>query len=413
MLENIAIKVENLSKVYKLYDTPFDRLKEALSPIRRKFHRDFFALKDVSFEIRKGETFGILGKNGSGKSTLLKIIAGVLSPTHGNITVNGKVSALLELGAGFNLELTGVENIYFSGTLMGLTREYMDARLDHILSFADIGEFVYQPVKTYSSGMFVRLAFAVAVNVNPEILVIDEALAVGDVRFQKRCKEKMNEFKDSGATIILVSHSLTDIRSMCSSGMMLHQGKLVHCGDVTDTINQYFEQESKADEENFKSATARTIPSCQQGDIKGTGDAFLDNVICYQLGERPENSEIEFGKAIVVEFEYEAVTPIMKPIITINIGCAYYKVIANISSINHDFSVEALVGIGKIRAVIENPQFYPGAYIVHVALSTEDVNVHYFMHNSAAVFIVKPPSNRLLCYPAALVQPEAKFSIEV
>ena len=176
MHNNIAIKVENLSKIYKLYDVPIDRMKEALHWRGKKYHKDFFALKDVSFEIKKGETVGIIGKNGSGKSTLLKIITGVLSPTKGTVTVNGRVSALLELGAGFNPEYTGIENIYFQGSLMGYSTKEVNARMQDILDFADIGEFIHQPVKMYSSGMFARLAFAVAINVEPDILIVDEAL---------------------------------------------------------------------------------------------------------------------------------------------------------------------------------------------------------------------------------------------
>ncbi|HPH04166.1 MAG TPA: ABC transporter ATP-binding protein, partial [Spirochaetota bacterium] len=187
MLQDIAISVEHVSKVYRLYDKPVDRLKESLHPLRKKYHRDFHALDDVSFEVKKGETVGIIGQNGSGKSTLLKIITGVLTPSCGQVRVNGRVSALLELGTGFNPELTGIENVYFSGTVMGYTREEMDVRLDEILAFADIGEFVRQPVKTYSSGMFVRLAFAVAIKSNPEIMIVDEALAVGDMNFQAKC----------------------------------------------------------------------------------------------------------------------------------------------------------------------------------------------------------------------------------
>jgi ABC-type polysaccharide/polyol phosphate transport system ATPase subunit len=181
----ITIKVEHLGKVYRLYNSPIDRLKEAIHPFRKKYHKDFFALHDISFEVKKGEAIGIIGKNGSGKSTLLKLITGVLSPSSGNVTVNGRVSSLLELGAGFNPELNGIENIYFYGTINGFSKEEMDSRLDSILAFADIGEFVFQPVKSYSSGMYVRLAFAVAIQIDPGILIIDEALSVGDIFFNR------------------------------------------------------------------------------------------------------------------------------------------------------------------------------------------------------------------------------------
>ena len=183
-MENIAIKVKNLTKLYHLYNKPQDRVKEALNPFKKSYHHDFYAMNDVTFEIKKGETVGIIGKNGAGKSTLLKMITGVLTPTSGEVEVNGKIASLLELGAGFNPEMTGIENIYLNGTIMGFTKEEMDSKVDAILEFADIGEFIYQPVKMYSSGMFARLAFSVAINVEPDALIVDEALSVGDMAFQ-------------------------------------------------------------------------------------------------------------------------------------------------------------------------------------------------------------------------------------
>ena len=182
-----AISVRDVTKVYRLYDKPIDRLKESVSISHKNYHRDFYALKGLSFQVKKGETVGIIGTNGSGKSTILKIITGVLTPTSGQVDVDGKISALLELGAGFNMDYTGIENVYMNGTMMGYTKKEMDAKLQDILDFAEIGDFVYQPVKTYSSGMFVRLAFALAINVDPEILIVDEALSVGDVFFQSKC----------------------------------------------------------------------------------------------------------------------------------------------------------------------------------------------------------------------------------
>jgi len=239
MSDDLVIKVENLTKTYKLYESHMDRLKESLSPVRRKYHHDFYALHDVSFEIKKGETVGIIGKNGSGKSTLLKIITGVLTPTSGTVQVNGKVSALLELGAGFNPELNGIENIYFNGTLMGYSREEMDAKLDEILSFADIGEFIHQPVKTYSSGMYVRLAFAVAINIDPDILIIDEALSVGDALFQQRCIAKIRAMKDSGVTLLFVSHAPEVLRTLCTNGIWLECGRIKMIKEAVKVSNAY------------------------------------------------------------------------------------------------------------------------------------------------------------------------------
>lgn len=220
-----AVCAESLSKIYRLYGRHIDRLKESLDPRRRKYHTDFYALRDFSLEVRKGETIGIIGKNGSGKSTLLKLISGILTPTSGSITANGRIAALLELGAGFNPELTGMENIYFNGAIMGYSRREIGQKLKAITSFADIGVYIDQPVKTYSSGMFVRLAFAVAINVEPDILVIDEALAVGDMNFQAGCYRKFNEFRKSGKTVVFVTHALDSILRYCDRAVVLDAGR--------------------------------------------------------------------------------------------------------------------------------------------------------------------------------------------
>lgn len=234
-----AIKVENLSKVYKLYDTPIDRMKEALHWRCKKYHKDFYALDVVSFEIKKGETVGIVGKNGSGKSTLLKIITGVLTPTSGSVMVNGRVAALLELGAGFNPEYTGIENIYFQGNLMGYSKEDMDSKIQDILSFADIGDFIHQKVKMYSSGMFARLAFAVAINVEPDVLIVDEALSVGDMAFQAKCFSKFKEFREKGVTILFVTHSVDTVIKYCESAILLNDGKKIEYGDSKTVVELF------------------------------------------------------------------------------------------------------------------------------------------------------------------------------
>ena len=239
MAEDYAIKVENVTKIYKLYDKPMDRLKESLGLSKKVQCREHYALNDVSFDVKRGETVGIIGTNGSGKSTILKIITGVLNPTAGNVMVNGRISALLELGAGFNQEFTGIENVYLNGTMNGFTTEEIDARLDSILQFANIGDFVKQPVKTYSSGMFVRLAFAVAINIDPEILIVDEALSVGDVFFQSKCYHKFEEFKKMGKTILIVSHDLSSIAKYCDKVVFLNQGVKMDEGDPKYIIDQY------------------------------------------------------------------------------------------------------------------------------------------------------------------------------
>lgn len=239
MDKNLAISVQGVSKIYKLYDKPIDRLKEAVSLTHKSYHRDFFALSDISFEVKKGETVGIIGTNGSGKSTILKIITGVLSPTTGTAEVSGNISALLELGAGFNSEYTGLENIYMNGTMMGFSRQEMERRMDDILRFADIGDFVNQPVKTYSSGMFVRLAFALAINVDPEILIVDEALSVGDVFFQAKCYRRMEEMMKNGTTILMVSHDMGSIIKYCDKVVLLNRGHFVAQGEAGKMVDLY------------------------------------------------------------------------------------------------------------------------------------------------------------------------------
>lgn len=238
-MDNIAISVSHLTKIYRLYEKNSDRLREALHLTKKRLSSERYALRDVSLSVKKGETVGIIGTNGSGKSTILKIITGVLNKTEGDVQVNGRISALLELGAGFNMEYNGIENIYLNGTMIGFSEEEIDQKLDAILEFADIGEYIYQPVKTYSSGMFVRLAFAVAINIEPEILIVDEALSVGDVFFQAKCYRKFEEFKKLGKTILFVSHDLSSISKYCDRVILLNQGVKLAEGNPKEMIDSY------------------------------------------------------------------------------------------------------------------------------------------------------------------------------
>lgn len=234
-----AIEVRDVVKIYKLYDKPRDRMKEAFGFGKKQVHKLHYALNGVNMNIYKGETVGIIGTNGSGKSTILKIITGVLTPTSGEVRVDGRISALLELGAGFNQEYNGIENVYLNGTMMGFSEREIDEKLPDILEFADIGDYVYQPVKTYSSGMFVRLAFAVAINIEPEILIVDEALSVGDVFFQAKCYHKFEEFKKMGKTIVFVSHDLSSISKYCDRVFLLNKGTLLGEGSPKEMIDAY------------------------------------------------------------------------------------------------------------------------------------------------------------------------------
>src|SRR5215467_1647392 len=234
-----AVRFENVSKSYPIYDAPGDRLKELLTFNRREFHRNFRALDDVSFEVRRGETFCVIGENGSGKSTLLQLVAKILQPTSGAITVEGRVSALLELGAGFNPEFTGRDNVYLNGSILGLSKREIDARYRGIEEFAEIGDFINRPVKTYSSGMVVRLAFAVAINVDPEILIVDEALAVGDLYFRQRCMRKIHELRARAITILFVSHATADVKALGDRALWLDRGRVVELGTTDRVVAKY------------------------------------------------------------------------------------------------------------------------------------------------------------------------------
>lgn len=234
-----AIEVNDLGKCYQIYDKPSDRLKQMLMRGRKQYYKEFWALRNITFKIPKGKVVGILGKNGAGKSTLLQIICSTLSPTQGGVDVHGRVAALLELGSGFNPEFTGIENIYMNGQILGLDSSQMDAKLKAILEFADIGDFVHQPVKTYSSGMFARLAFSVAVNVEPDLLIVDEALSVGDAWFQHKSMARMRQLMESGCSVLFVSHSIDAVRALCDEAIWLDQGKIKMQGNVTDVTNAY------------------------------------------------------------------------------------------------------------------------------------------------------------------------------
>lgn len=299
--QKTAISVRNVKKIYKLYDKPQDRVKEALGFGKKTNHKLHYALNGVSMEIRRGETVGIIGTNGSGKSTILKIITGVLNPTEGEVIVDGRISALLELGAGFNQEYNGIENVYLNGTMMGFSEKEIDAKLPGILEFADIGDYVYQPVKTYSSGMFVRLAFAVAINIEPEILIVDEALSVGDVFFQAKCYHKFEEFKALGKTIVFVSHDLSSISKYCDRVFLLNKGNLLGEGSPKEMIDAYkrvlvgqyelpehSETKELLEDEELRAAAAGKTPDAAQGSNP--------------LRNNPHMQEYGTGQAQILEF---------------------------------------------------------------------------------------------------------------
>lgn len=309
---NTAVSVNNVTKIYKMYDNPKDRFKESLGLGKNKiYHKDFYALKEVSFDVHKGEIVGIIGRNGSGKSTILKILTGVLNPTSGAVKIAGKVAALLELGAGFNMEYTGMKNIYLNATMMHVSKNEIEKKIPEILAFADIGDYINQPVKTYSSGMFVRLAFAVAINVDPDVLIVDEALAVGDARFQLKCMNKFEEFVTAGKTILFVTHDVNAVKRFCSRAIWLNRGKLIMDGntdEVTDRyldflksdmpIEQYLTQSISAESENKQANSAK-----QDVDVSGIDIAEINELHMYDVSGM-EISDIVHGKKVIVKVSY-------------------------------------------------------------------------------------------------------------
>ncbi len=365
------IRVDNLSKIYKLYNNPVDRLKESLHPFRKKYHRDYYALNSINFEVNKGESIGIIGKNGSGKSTLLKILTGVLTPTSGSSWVNGKVSSLLELGAGFNPEMSGIENVYFNGTIIGFSKQEIDAKIDDVFAFADIGDFVHQPVKTYSSGMFVRLAFASAISVEPDILIIDEALSVGDIFFQQKCHARMEELINKGTTVIVVSHDMTSIEKYSDRVLLLDNGQGLFMGHPNEAVHRYYAllhgrpKPIEGDTKTTESIHDVTVE--ESGVIKDwpPDDAFLDLsnaltigldnmakctgiAVCNEAGQPCTSFEVE--ETAYFYYEFEALQDLDVPLGGVEIINSTNIVLHSKSSMHYLLQAPPIVKAGgKIR----------------------------------------------------------------
>lgn len=345
---DVAIKVNNLSKCYLIYDKPNDRLKQfALPRLQRllgqkpkQYFRQFWALKGVSFEVKKGETVGIIGRNGSGKSTLLQMICGTLTPTSGSIQTNGRIAALLELGSGFNPEFTGRENVYMNAAILGLSKKEVDERFDAIAAFADIGQFIEQPVKTYSSGMYVRLAFAVNIISEPEIMIVDEALAVGDMAFQAKCMTALNRIQERGTTVLFVSHDTSAVKSLCSRGIYLEHGIVQEIGPAGDVAEHYIrkmreEMNVESTSGTFDSESIKAIaPSkyYQPGSVEfKTSNAFDKQIAQFRYGDGgakitfAELLDEEFNPVIDVSFNQSVYVRVyLETIIDDEITCNYY-----------------------------------------------------------------------------------------
>jgi ABC-type polysaccharide/polyol phosphate transport system ATPase subunit len=400
--QETVISIQNVSKIYKLYSKPSDRLKEALHPFGKKYHTDFYALNQINFQVYKGETLGIIGKNGSGKSTLLKLITGVLTPTTGSIRVNGKISALLELGAGFNPEYTGIENIYFHGLINGFTKEQMDERLDEILSFADIGDFIHQPVKMYSSGMFVRLAFAVAINVEPDILIIDEALSVGDMRFQQKCFRKIEEFKKN-KTILFVSHDMAAVNAYCDRAIWLNEGVIQGQGLPDELAKQYraymigsqLSSYMGLPSSEVNSSTEdpmATDPISRNVDIHGDGRATIIGMAIYNYKKQEKTTLLRSDEKISLLIKIQSHSEIDSPIIGFTIKDRLGNIVLQCNSYVLNKKLKALHKneTAVFAFTFQIPHLNQGQYSISPAIAsgTQDSHTQHCWIHDALIFNV-------------------------
>ena len=390
-MDETVISLSHITKIYKLYDRPQDRFKETFSLTHKKYAKDFYALRDISFEIKRGDSIGFVGKNGSGKSTLLKILTGVLSETSGEKRVSGRISALLELGAGMNMDFTGMENIYLNGTIMGIPREEMEKRVDSIVSFADIGEFIYQPVKTYSSGMFVRLAFAVAIHVEPEILIVDEALAVGDTRFQMKCMDKFMEFMEAGKTILFVSHDVNMIKRFCRRAIWINEGSLVMDGETDRVTDEYTDfLKSGLTLEEYQALTdGETVQEESQGEEPEHAIAQVEHVIM-RNSRGEEIAEIVQGEAVTLEIAYQVYEEqVNEPVLGVAIRSVDHEYICGLNTLLDGQRIPWKAGQNKLSLVYEGFNLTGGSYYFDVALFDRTATVNFDYKAQIRKFFVR------------------------
>lgn len=387
MCSEEIIKVESIYKNYEVYDTPSDRLKQILLPKlqrltslpNKKYYREYTALQDLTFSIKRGETLGIIGKNGSGKSTLLQIISGVLRQTSGSISVFGRVAALLELGSGFNPEFSGRDNIYMYSMLLGLTRDYVDSKFDEIVKFADIGNFIEEPIKIYSSGMVARLAFSVAVQINPDILIVDEALSVGDMAFQEKSFTKMKEIRDSGTSILFVSHSLPAVRNFCEKALWLDEGRLREFGDRLEVCDLY---QKEMEEKNC----INIISSKNEGFLGADSHLNLDKTIA--IKSILSNKKIyKMGEDILIEINLHYSEVVPKFGVGFIIQNSSGHVISLLNTLRDD--IFFLTPKDVITLTIRNNHFSPGDYYVTGIVSDEEAMFPYDRRDHSVHFQVE------------------------
>ena len=363
-----AISIDHVSKKFRMHHEKNQYLKATLLRGRRARFDEFWAVNDVTFDIPQGSTFGIIGANGSGKSTLLKCLAGILSPDTGSLTVNGRLSALLELGAGFHPEMTGRENIFLNGAILGMTNKEIELRFDDIVEFAGLGAFIDTPVKNYSSGMVVRLGFAIAANVEPEILLIDEVLAVGDASFQQRCFEKIESFRQDGRTIILVSHGLSQVEQLCNTVAWLEKGELRSIGDGYKIVGEY----------QGVSHNAKVRVEGQIGERWGSGEADITKV---ELLDQELNPKEVFttGRPLTIRIYFDAHVPITDAVVGIRITHLHGTNVWGTNTKRRAFSIPRIYGPGSVDLLIDSLPLLEGTYDLTIALS-DHAEVHPFDH---------------------------------
>ncbi len=415
MSKEIAINVVSLSKIFKLYKSRRDRIKELIHPGKKNYHQNHDALKNVSFSIERGEVLGIIGQNGSGKSTLLKILASVVTPTSGMYQCNGRVTALLELGGGFNADLTGIENIKFLGSIQGYSKHEMPDLISRILEFADIGQYAGQPVRSYSSGMYMRLAFSISININPDILIVDEALAVGDIRFQQKCFRKIREFKDAGKTILLCSHSLTAIQEFCSQAIWLHEGEIKEQGDpifVTDCYNAYMTSKQLVTiKKNNGSLQTEMILPIAENDLPkpfreiawpdlsicetfGTGGCHIQSATIVSSETNKNIRQIKGGENLSVLLYLKADQKIINPSVHLllngQFGSSVFKISSHAYQKKLEFHVDkpTVVMIHFTFPMIGNGHYSFSLGVVSILENKEQF--HHYIHDALLIEVSNP-----------------------
>lgn len=401
------IKIENLSKKYNLYEKPVDRVKEAFHPTRKKYHKEFYALRNITFDVNKGDVIGIIGKNGAGKSTLLKILTGVLSQSEGNYNVNGRISALLELGGGINPEYTGKENIYFNGSILGLSKEEVDLKMQEIVDFADIGDFINIPVKTYSSGMIVRLAFAIAINIDPDILIVDEALSVGDVRFQQKSLRKMRELMEKAQAILFVTHDMGTVLNFCNKVVWLRDGEVFKVGEPNDICKQYLsymafddvgvegeqiEKEEEGVEQENKENTDVIWLDTRTFESYGEGGAKIEKIAFHEKNDCGHIDNFNGNEQCVLRFDIKSFQNNPHPIYGFILKDSYGNQITGMNTFVYEQPIEPLTENDRFEVVVEFklPNLKNGTYTISPALaegSMENHIQHHWIHD-AIVFNV-------------------------